>query len=95
MLNVCRHPAAGWGVVQCILDFKHFECIYGFDGLQPKITCYFGGLLSLGVVLEKSPGGPLNCIPSLQPENQIYLKTGRKQCQPISSLMLCLQDPEV
>ncbi len=46
-------------MAQCILDIKHFECIYGFDGLQPRITCYFGGLLSLGVVLEKSPGGPL------------------------------------
>ncbi len=45
-----------------ILDFRHFEWIYGFDGLQPKITCYFGGLLSLRMVLEKSPGGPLKLM---------------------------------
>ncbi len=35
------------------------QALCGFDGLQPRITCYFGWLLSLGVVLEKSPGGPL------------------------------------
>ncbi len=34
--------AARRGVVQCIVDIKHFECIYGFDGLQPRVTCYFG-----------------------------------------------------
>ncbi len=36
--------------------------MYGFDSLQPEITCYFEWLFSVGVALKKCPGGPLNVV---------------------------------
>ena len=36
--------------------------IYGFVGLQPRVTCYFRWLLSVRVVLKKALVVPLSCM---------------------------------